>query len=225
MDEIKLLYADDRVVVCIKPAGVLSTDEPGGMPERLRAALGGPEAVVRSVHRLDRVVGGVMVYARTRRAAAELGRQIEDGTLRKEYLAVVHGRPAGETGSLRDRLHRDRAERKTYIVPEGTPQSQEAVLGYELLEERAGLSLLRVRLETGRTHQIRCQLAGHGTPIAGDVKYGAPEAPYGVALCSHKLRFLHPRTGEEMVFSYMPRWQSPFDGFDFIVSAHTISCG
>lgn len=192
----EILLEDRTLVVCVKPAGVLSTDEPGGLPELLRQALG--EENIRTVHRLDRVVGGVMLLARTKRAAAELSEQIRADALAKEYLAVVRGAPEIPAGTLRDWLHRDKGERKTYVVPEGSPEAQEAVLEYAVLQEAQGYALLRIRLHTGRTHQIRCQFAARGLPLVGDKKYGSEEACEGVALWSHRLRFTHPRTGEQM---------------------------
>ena len=207
----ELLYQDDRVLVCVKPAGVLSTDEPGGMPELLRAAV--EDGAVRSVHRLDRAVGGLMVYARTRRAASDLGAQMAAGAFHKAYLAVVSGRPEVEEGTLRDFLHRDRSERRSRIVPEGTPLSQEALLDYRVLAVREGMSLLRVALRTGRTHQIRCQLSGHGWPIVGDGKYGGPPSETGVALWSAELAFDHPRTGERLRFCCRPPAEWPWEVF------------
>ena len=209
----RILFSDDRVIVCVKPAGVLSTDEPGGMPQLLRAALDDPDAVVKSVHRLDRAVGGVMVYARTKRAASDLGRQIEDGTFRKTYLAVVRGVPAEPSGTLRHWLLRDRAARRTLVVPAGTDGAQEAVLSYELREEAGGASLLSVRLYTGRTHQIRCQLSHIGHPILGDRKYGGSSDGSEIALWSYGLRFAHPRTGEELSFRSPPPDTEPWSRF------------
>lgn len=209
----ELLYCDDRVIVCVKPAGVLSTDEPGGMPELLRGALGDDNAVVKSVHRLDRTVGGVMVYARTKRAAAELGRQIIDGTFEKTYLAVVPGVPSEKSAVLRHWLLRDRAARRTFAVPEGTPGAQEAVLDYTLLNNTEDISLLSIRLHTGRTHQIRCQLSHIGHPVAGDRKYGDPESTQGIALWSHRIRFAHPRTEEIMAFQHRPPDTEPWSLF------------
>ena len=206
----RILYSDDRVIVCVKPNGILSTDEPGGMPQLLRAELGDPGAVVKSVHRLDRAVGGVMVYARTRRAASDLGRQIEDGTFRKSYLAVVSGKPKETSGTLRHWLLRDRAARRTYVVEAGTTGGQEAVLTYECLEERGGLSLLSIKLLTGRTHQIRCQLSHFGHSILGDEKYGGAPDGSGIALWSHELCFAHPRTGEKLVFRAAPPERQPW---------------
>lgn len=209
----EILYSDDRVIVCIKPAGVLSTDESGGMPELLRRELRDPDAVVKSVHRLDRTVGGVMVYARTKRAASDLGRQVAGGTFGKGYLAVVRGRPAEDSGTLRQWLLRDRAARRTLVVPEGTENAQEAILEYAVLDTRDGHSLLSVRLKTGRTHQIRCQLASVGCPIVGDRKYGHGVDGEFPALWSHKIRFAHPRTGETMTFRAPPPETEPWNTF------------
>lgn len=209
----EILFCDDRVIVCVKSAGILSTDEPGGMPELLRSALGDPGAVVKSVHRLDRTVGGVMVYARTKRAAADLGRQIQNGTFGKTYLAVVRGRPAEDAGTLRHWLLRDRAARRTLVVPEGTSGAQEAILEYEMIEAGDELALLSVRLHTGRTHQIRCQLAHIGHPIVGDRKYGDSTGGPGIGLWSHEIRFRHPRTGEPMMFRRSPPPVDPWDTF------------
>lgn len=208
----EFLYRDDRVAVCIKPTGVLSTDEPGGMPALIREALGDPSAVVRTVHRLDRTVGGVMVFARTARAAADLGRQMQDGEFYKEYRAVVHGTPEVPEGVFRDLLRRDRRERKTYVTDAPGPEVREAVLDYRLLGCREGLSLVAVRLHTGRTHQIRCQFSSRGLPLAGDRKYGG-EGDCPLALWSHKLQFYHPRTGEKLGFSASPPDVYPWNLF------------
>lgn len=203
------LYRDDRVTVCIKPAGVLSTDEPGGMPELIREALGEREAVVRTVHRLDRTVGGVMVFARTARAASDLGKQMQDGRFYKEYRAVIRGVPPQREGTFRDLLRRDTRERKTYVVQTPGPDVREAVLDYRVLEVREGRSLVAVRLHTGRTHQIRCQFASRGLPLAGDRKYGGGgECP--LALWSCALEFCHPRTGERMRFEAEPPEAEPW---------------
>ena len=214
----KILYTDDRVIVCIKPVGILSTDEPGGMPELLRKELG-EDLSIKSVHRLDRAVGGVMVYARTKRAAADLSRQIQRGEFHKTYLAVVHGIPSHRQGELRDWLHRDKARKMTFVTPEGTPEAREAVLRYETIDSREGHSLLSVTLLTGRTHQIRCQLSSHGWPIVGDVKYGAPRENCGVSLWSYSVEFLHPKSGERRLFIHKPKYTYPWNRFisDFTV--------
>ena len=111
-----IIYADDHIAVCVKPQRVLSTDEPGGMPELVRQALGTED--VRTVHRLDRVVGGLMVLARSAEAAAELSRQIREEQFEKEYLAVIHGKPEDAQGRLCDLLHRDKARKMTMVARE-----------------------------------------------------------------------------------------------------------
>lgn len=208
-----ILYQDNRIFVCVKPAGVLSTDEPGGMPELVRACLGDPRACVRTVHRLDRVVGGVMVLARSVRAASELSAQVRDRTFGKEYLAVVHGAPAPARGTLTDLLARDRATRTTRVVPAPEKGAQEAVLDYQVLAQAEGLSLVRIALRTGRTHQIRVQFSSRGMPLAGDRKYGGGADGCPIALWSHALRFRHPETGQPMSFTCPPPTQWPWTLF------------
>lgn len=134
----EVLYLDNKIIVCVKPAGVLSTDEPGGMPSLLRAALGDDTAPVYTVHRLDAAVSGVMVYARTRHAAADLGRAIERGDVRKEYLAVACGALPEQRGELRDLLRRDRRLRKTFLAEAPGKDVREARLAYEVLASHAG---------------------------------------------------------------------------------------
>ncbi len=209
----ELIYLDKRIAVCVKPAGVLSTDEPGGMPSLVRQALGDEGGCVRTVHRLDRPVGGVMVLARSRRAASELSRQIREGGFQKEYLAVVHGRPEPERGRMEDWLARDTAAHRTVVVPGPGKDARPAALEYETLADREGMSLVRVKLLTGRTHQIRCQFASRGLPLAGDKKYGLPADEYEIALWSYRLRFCHPETGEAMDFMRLPPDIYPFSLF------------
>lgn len=196
------LYTDEAITVCIKPAGVLSTDEPGGMPELVRQALG--DTQVRTVHRLDRVVSGLMVLARSAEAAAELSRQIRDREFEKEYLAILHGIPDGTSGTLRDLLLRDKRERKTYIVNAPGKGVQEAILTYQVLGQTEAMSRVRIQLQTGRTHQIRAQFSGHGLPLAGDRKYSLLEDDCAIALWSYRLAFRHPVTGVPMEFTREP---------------------
>ena len=206
----EIIHQDRDIVVCLKPAGVLSTDEPGGVPELLRQQLQTEE--IRTVHRLDRVVGGLMLLARSAAAASELSRQIRDGDFDKRYLAVVHGETP-EKGELRDLLLRNKAERKTYVVSAPARGVQEAVLRYETLGRAERLSLVRIELLTGRTHQIRCQFSSHGWPLVGDRKYSLLEDNCGIALWSNFLSFRHPASGERMQFSAPPPEQWPWTAF------------
>ncbi len=200
----ELNYVDEDIVVCVKPPRVLSTDEPGGVPELVRAALGEPEGDVRTVHRLDRVVSGLMVLARNARAASELSRQIREGEFEKIYLAVVHGCPEAPSGTLKDLLCRDKARRMTMVAQAPGKGVQEASLSYEVLSSAGGLSKLRIRLHTGRTHQIRVQFASRGLPLVGERKYAVLEGPCQIALWSHALSFTHPTKGTRVEFSMEP---------------------
>lgn len=200
----ELIYQDDDVLVCVKPAGALSTDEPGGVPELARQALGDPKADVRTVHRLDAVVSGLMVLARNASAASELSRQIREQTFGKEYLAIVHGRPEEAAGTYVDLLLRDKRERKTYVVTEGAKGVQEAILDYQIIGSNGELTRVAIQLRTGRTHQIRCQFSSREMPLVGDRKYSLNEDGCNIALWSHKISFDHPKTGKRMEFQLPP---------------------
>lgn len=214
---VEILYQDSDILVCIKPARVLSTDEPGGLPGLVREALGDPKADVRTVHRLDRVVSGVMVLARSANAASELSRQIREDQFSKEYLAVVHGRPESPEGTLRDLLARDKARRMTFVADAPGKGVQEAALSYRVLEYADGMSLVRVRLHTGRTHQIRVQFSSRGMPLVGERKYAVLDDPCEIALWSAKIGFYHPETGEWAEFSKEPPATFPWTEFGKII--------
>ena len=205
-----MLYLDDHIAVCVKPPRVLSTDEPGGMPDLVRQTLGDPRADVRTVHRLDRVVGGVMVLARNAAAASELSRQIREGSFEKKYLAVVHGAPEEDSGELRDLLGRDKARKMTYVAEAPGKGIQEAVLSYRVLNKAGDLSRVKVTLFTGRTHQIRVQFSSRGQPLVGERKYSTLNDPCEIALWSCFLRFHHPVTGEELTFTRLPPEEYPW---------------
>lgn len=200
----KLVYVDNDIIVCIKPARVLSTDEPGGVPELVRQALGDVDADVRTVHRLDRVVGGLMVLARSAQAASALSQQIRENTFEKEYLAVVHGSPVQDTGHFWDLLARDKARKMTMVVQEEGKGVQPAALNYRVMKKSGELSRVHIRLETGRTHQIRVQFASRGMPLVGERKYSTLEDNCEIALWSYRLAFTHPGTGEYMEFTMEP---------------------
>lgn len=203
-----ILFEDHSITVAIKPPELLSEQAPdkSGFADLL--AERNPNGYVGVVHRLDRGVGGVMVYARTPQAAARLSDAIRTHAVEKQYLAVVHGTPAKEQDTLKDLLFHDRSRNKTFVVDRERRGVKEAILDYRTLgvtehEEYGILSLLQIRLHTGRTHQIRVQFSSRLHPLLGDGKYGAHDR-CGIALASHSLCFPHPITGKEMQFSYMP---------------------
>ncbi len=206
----ELMYCDRDIVVCIKPPRVLSTDEPGGLPELVREALGDAKADVRTVHRLDRVVSGVMVLARNGKAASELSRQIREEEFEKEYYAVIHGAPEEDRGTLRDLLYRDKARKMTMVAQQPGKGVQEAILDYEVLARRDAMSLVKIHLRTGRTHQIRVQFASRGMPLVGERKYSTLEAPCEIALWSHSIGFVHPGTLKHVTFSQEPPQAFPW---------------
>ena len=198
---IPILYEDRSILVCQKPPGVLSQAGPGpNLPDLLGQEAGG---TVYPIHRLDREAGGVMVYARTRPAAAALSEAIRQDRLRKEYLCLVRGVPAQSEGSYEDLLLHDKARTKSFVVRRMRGGVREARLSYHVLASEAGISLVRIRLHTGRTHQIRVQFSSRGTPLLGDGKYGGGAGP--LMLWSCLLAFPHPKTGRELVFADLPQ--------------------
>ena len=207
----EILYSDRSLAVAVKRSGVLSEAGDGredSMPRRIAAALLRSAEEVYPVHRLDREAQGVMVYALTKAAAAALSRSVQNGAFEKTYLCLCQGAPGEKTGRWEDLLYHDRARNKTYTVRRMRGGVKRAALEYETLstfrtEEGTELSLLRVRLLTGRTHQIRVQCAARGMPLAGDRKYGsALSGP--LALWCFSLAFPHPESGEKRVFSLPP---------------------
>ena len=211
---VDILYQDERILVCCKPAGLLSTDDENGLPGVLRAQLGGEHACIRTVHRLDAAVSGVMVYARSQMAASLLSEQIRDGRFQKEYLAVVRGAPEAMEGELQDLLWRNRSTRRTVVVTEPRKDAKRARLLYRVLARSDGMSLVLVRLLTGRTHQIRVQFSSRGLPLVGDRKYGTGgDDGCAIALWSYRLRFFHPQTGAPLEFSLRPPDSAPWTKF------------
>ena len=188
----ELLYCDNDIVVCVKPVGM---DAEHDVP----AALGGE---IFPIHRLDKNVGGVMVYAKTRQAAAALSRAVQEGTMVKEYVALVHGCPP-ETGDWEDLLWKDSGKNKVFVVNRERRGVKKARLEYKRLT--AGeTSLVRIRLHTGRSHQIRVQFASRKFPLVGDHKYGSRDAATAPMLFSCKLTF--PWKGKTWEFEALPPW-------------------
>ncbi len=209
-----IIYYDNSIIVCIKPAGVISTDEEGGMPSLLREALGDPDADIRAVHRLDQVVSGLMVYAQSSEAASELSRQIREGEFTKKYLAVIHGVPEERKGRYEDLLLRSKEKRKTFVVNKPARGAQNAILDYRLLGSNGERSLVEIELITGRTHQIRAQFSHRRMPLMGDRKYGYGEDTCNIALWSYSLGFTNPETHKPMSFKVKPPKEFPWTEFD-----------
>lgn len=192
----EILYSDKELVVCIKPVGLDSERE---VPAALSEALGGE---IFTLHRLDKNVGGVMVYARTKAAAASLSRAIQEGTMVKEYVAMVHGTPP-EHGDWEDLLWKDSKQNKVFVVKRMRGGVKKA--GLDFIRLTAGEeSLVRIRLHTGRSHQIRVQFASRGYPLVGDHKYGARDSSPAPMLFSCKLTF--PYRGKTLQFEAKPDW-------------------
>lgn len=205
-----ILFEDKHLVVCVKPSGVLSQGDDKGrtnMPSLLSELLG---CEIFPVHRLDLEVSGVMVYAKTKEAAARLSALVPlHEEFRKEYLAVVEGIPAEREATLEDLLFHDVKRNKSFVVERKRGGVKSAKLSYRVLDTREteeGLrSLIRIRLHTGRTHQIRVQFASRGLPLVGDRRYGAKKTEHPIALCSCLLSFRHPMTGEDISCEYYPQ--------------------
>ena len=191
-----VLYSDRSVAAVIKPVGL---DSENDVPQKLKEQLGGE---IYPVHRLDRNVGGVMVYARTKQAAAELSRLIQAGKMKKEYLALVHGTPP-QSGEWEDLLWKDPRKNKVYVVDRLRAGVKAAKLDFERLSG-GETSLVRVRLHTGRSHQIRVQFASRGFPLVGDHKYGSRAPEQAPRLFSCRISF--PYEKNDMVFEASPSW-------------------
>ena len=192
----ELLYSDGGIAVCIKPVGLDSEAE---VPAELKKQLGGD---IYPVHRLDKNVGGVMVYARTKQAAAVLSKAVQDGQMVKEYVAMVHGTPP-ESGDWEDLLFKDSRKNKVFVVKRERGGVKKARLEFTRLS--AGeKSLVRIRLHTGRSHQIRAQFSSRGYPLVGDHKYGSRDEAAAPMLFSCCIRF--PWKGEERKYEVLPEW-------------------
>ena len=200
MEQLRILYQNDEFLVCEKPRNVLSqAGKPGqrSMIDLLRAQVGGE---IYPVHRLDQQVGGVMVYARTQAAAAYFSREIQQGNMKKEYLAVLHGGPEEDAGELNDLLLHDARKNKSYVVSRMRGGVKKARLSYRVLGRTPEETLVQVRLFTGRTHQIRVQFASRQMPLAGDGRYGGGSGE--IALWSVRLTFRY--RGKELCFTELP---------------------
>ena len=192
----EILFSDRDIVLCVKPVGLDSEIQ---MPATLKETLGGE---IYPVHRLDKNVGGVMIFARTQAAAASLSKAIQEGTLIKEYVALVHGNPP-ESGDWEDLLWKDSGKNKVFVVKRMRGGVKKARLEFTRLTSGEE-SLVCIRLHTGRSHQIRVQFASRGYPLVGDHKYGARDNAPAPMLFSCKLTF--PHKGKILEFEKLPDW-------------------
>ena len=215
--KINIIYKDDQIVVCEKPKGIpVSSDKTGDMDLLHQLFFeentdGEPQLYL--VHRLDRPVGGVMVFARTKKAAASLTEQIKDHTFEKDYQAVLTGWLPDDEGTFRDYLLKDPKNNVSKIVKEGTPGAKEAILDYEVIDmmedSKMKYTYCLIHLETGRHHQIRVQTSSRGFGIWGDTKYNpiyqkTKKKYKEIGLFAARIAFEHPTTGERMVFKADP---------------------
>lgn len=213
----QIIFEDKEILVCHKPAGLAVENAAIGrmdMVSELKNYLKSPYLGV--VHRLDQPVEGLLVVAKTQKAAALLSKQLQNNTLNKEYFAVVCGQPMQQQGKIVDYLAKDNKTRMAKVVNKGDTEGKEAVLEYKVLEtirkDELEISLLKIQIQTGRFHQIRAQLSNAGNPILGDQKYGNEMSALcslntgtkNVALCACSLNFIHPVTGEKMTFEITP---------------------
>lgn len=224
--EPRVIFEDNHLLVVEKPVNIPTQADMSGdrdlltwMKDYLKVKYEKPGNVYLGlVHRLDRPVGGVLVLAKTSKAAGRLSEQVREGRFRKIYLAVVHGKPQ-ESQQITHYLLKDTVKNQVSVVPEGTSGAKKAVLEYEPLVTKERLSLVKIQLHTGRSHQIRVQMAAIGHPLFGDQKYGARVNRLGqqLALWAVETGFIHPVTREPVSFISMPPKEFPWTEFDITI--------
>jgi 23S rRNA pseudouridine1911/1915/1917 synthase len=222
-ENIKIIYEDNHLLVVEKPVNIPSQEDESHDRDMLtilkddikRRFNKRGNVYLGLVHRLDRPVGGVMVFAKTSKAASRLSEQVRNHNFKKVYLAVVHGRIKKDSGRLEHYLLKNAQTNTVKVVARSIPGAKEAILDYETLESTSEFSLVRIRLHTGRSHQIRVQLSAIGHPLYGDQKYGAAlnKAGQQIALWSFEIICSHPTTKEEMVFKCQPHDEKPWNSF------------
>ena len=224
MDDLTILHEDNHIIVVMKPQGLASCGDESGddnMLEQVRRYVketyNKPGNVyIGLVHRLDRPTGGVMVFAKTSKAASRLAEQMRNGDFEKKYLAVLVGTPKEPKGTLVNYLKKNPVNNMVYICTQTTDGAKMASLDYRVLEEKGGYCLADIKLHTGRTHQIRVQMAGISHPVYGDMRYGGESAKKGnLALWAYSLTFTHPVTKERLRFMLEPPAENiPWKNFD-----------
>jgi len=208
----EVLFSDAHIAIIIKPVGVISQYAPEhSVPEALCKQL--RVNSVWPVHRLDKMVGGVMVFALSEAAASALSKAVQEQKLEKTYFAVISGVPVQTEGVLTDLLFHDKGRNKTYVVDRMRKGVKPAKLGYQIREAKVDKSLVHVKLFTGRTHQIRVQFSNRKHPLLGDGRYGEKTKNTQIGLWSYSLRFAHPITGKTMYFCHRPPEQAPWNEF------------
>ena len=215
MNKLKVLYEDNHVIVVVKKENVLSQADSTNdvdllslVKNYIKEKYKKPGNVyIGLVHRLDRPVGGVMVFARTSKAAKRLNEQIKNHDVKKEYLALLDGILKKKKGTLKNYLLKDEQKKISKVVNKDTPNSKYAELNYEVIDYVDNKTLVKVELITGRHHQIRLQFSNIGYPIYGDQKYGRRNKDEQIRLFAYKLSFIHPVTKEKMNFKYIPKWE------------------
>lgn len=221
METPAVIFEDNHLLVVIKPQNVPTVADSSGdqsLQEALKAYTGG---FVGIVHRLDRVTGGVMVFAKTSKAAARLSEQIKDGTFQKTYYAVVKGVPKQRSATLVNWLAKDPVHNTVAVVPQSTTGAKRAELTYQMVDTVAGDTLVAVQLATGRSHQIRVQMKHIGNPIVGDARYGGTRPGIkDIALWAYQLEFNHPTTHDHLKFIVNPPEDGAWAKFDFRRKQH-----
>ena len=200
----KILFEDEYIIVAIKAVGILSQSDKKGEVNMISLLKEHCKGEVYPLHRLDRPVGGVMVYAKNKFAASALSRDIQEHKFQKEYIALVHGNPKEKSGVLEDLLFKDSIKNKSFVVKRERKGVKKASLHYEVIKQTNDLSSILILLHTGRTHQIRVQFSSRKMPLTGDRKYGADDGFETIGLWSYRLTFNHPKTKKELCFSAKP---------------------
>lgn len=223
-NDLIILYEDNHIIVVLKPQNVPCCEDNSGdydllsaVKDYIKTAYNKPgNAYVGLVHRLDRPTGGVMVYAKSSKAAARLSEGMKTGEFEKKYFAVLVGSPKEKKATLTNYLKKNAVNNTVYVCGATVEGAKFAELDYRILEETENLSLADVRLHTGRSHQIRVQMSFIGTPVYGDMRYGGEKAVKGnLALWAYMLAFNHPVTKERMVFKVQPpKDVKPWGEFD-----------
>ena len=199
----KILFEDESIIVCIKPIGILSQSDSKGGESMITLLQKHSNCDIYPLHRLDKEVGGVMVYSKTHSSASILSKDIAEQKFKKEYLALVHGTPQ-QKGEMQDLLFKDSRKNKSFVVKRERKGVKKASLEYELINTCDELSVVRILLHTGRTHQIRVQFASRKMPLVADRKYGACDDFKEIGLWSYRISFTHPATKQSISFTAEP---------------------